>query len=312
VRNYELVTANGEILNVNYQSYPDLFWALRGGGSNFGIVTRFDYETFPQGDLFAGNIYFDYEHKDAVMAAWNSVAIDSDPKSATWLGVAHHEGKKLLIALLMYSEPTEDFHLMKELSTIPSIGGTAQIRSMADMAHHIDENQAKDHYQNYWNHTFKFDPDFVTWLVDMYIGEFAPYSMSYETDQQSMLLMQFITKEAASFMSREGGCCLPLNEKEAPYVNVMFPTAWKIAEDEERVLTIVRKLMTLAVEEGKRRGLYVDFIYLNYASKFQDALKGYGKKNYQKLQRIASKYDPDGVFQRSSAGHFKFGGPPTV
>lgn len=47
--------ANGSISNINYQSHPDLFWALRGGGPNFGIVTRFDLETFCQGPVWAGN-----------------------------------------------------------------------------------------------------------------------------------------------------------------------------------------------------------------------------------------------------------------
>ncbi|KAJ0419640.1 hypothetical protein BJY00DRAFT_285658 [Aspergillus carlsbadensis] len=45
VANYELVLANGTITNVNQASHPDLFFALRGGGNNFGIVTRFDFET---------------------------------------------------------------------------------------------------------------------------------------------------------------------------------------------------------------------------------------------------------------------------
>lgn len=46
VYNYQVVTANGEIIDVNYDSeYSDLYWALRGGGNNFGLVTRFDLYT---------------------------------------------------------------------------------------------------------------------------------------------------------------------------------------------------------------------------------------------------------------------------
>jgi FAD/FMN-containing dehydrogenase len=40
VKNYEVVVASGEILEVNQETYPDLYWALRGGGNNFGVVTR--------------------------------------------------------------------------------------------------------------------------------------------------------------------------------------------------------------------------------------------------------------------------------
>jgi hypothetical protein len=54
----------------------------------------------------------------------------------------------------------------------------------------------------------------------------------------------------------------------------------------------------------------VDFKYMNYAAVNQDVLKGYGKENYDRLQAIAEKYDPDQVFQKLSPGYFKFGGPP--
>jgi len=57
VRNFEVVLANGSIADVNFKTHPDLYWALRGGGAGFGIVTRFDLETHPLetvwGDLTA-------------------------------------------------------------------------------------------------------------------------------------------------------------------------------------------------------------------------------------------------------------------
>lgn len=51
---YEVVSANGEILSVTANSYPDLFWALKGGSSNFAIVTRFKLRTFPSDKVLAG------------------------------------------------------------------------------------------------------------------------------------------------------------------------------------------------------------------------------------------------------------------
>lgn len=52
--NYEIVLANGDIVNANASSLPDLFWALNGGGKNFGIVTRFDIETIPSPKIWGG------------------------------------------------------------------------------------------------------------------------------------------------------------------------------------------------------------------------------------------------------------------
>ncbi|KAE9375878.1 FAD-binding domain-containing protein [Stipitochalara longipes BDJ] len=54
VRNYEIVLANGSIANINYKSHPDLYWALRGGAGNFGIVTRFDLEAYELGPIWGG------------------------------------------------------------------------------------------------------------------------------------------------------------------------------------------------------------------------------------------------------------------
>lgn len=53
--NYEVVTANSKVIQVNAQSHSDLFWALKGGSNNFGIVTRFDCKTYPTNQIFGGS-----------------------------------------------------------------------------------------------------------------------------------------------------------------------------------------------------------------------------------------------------------------
>jgi hypothetical protein len=54
----QIVLANGSISNISQASHPDLYFALRGGGSNFGIVTRLDLQTFPQGLFWGGHKYY--------------------------------------------------------------------------------------------------------------------------------------------------------------------------------------------------------------------------------------------------------------
>lgn len=56
---YELVLANASIVEVTASNYPDLFKALKGGGSNFGIVTSYTLQAYPQGDVWGGNLIFD-------------------------------------------------------------------------------------------------------------------------------------------------------------------------------------------------------------------------------------------------------------
>ena len=122
--------------------------------------------------------------------------------------------------------------------------------------------------------------------------------------------MQYYTKEAVSHMRRDGGNCLPLREEDVPYLNFLTPSAWLHDKDSDLVLSVVRKVHGLAREEGKRLGLLVDFIYMNYGSAHQDVLKGYGKESYDRLKNVAAKYDPEAVFQTLMPGYFKFGGSP--
>lgn len=58
VKSFEVVLANGSIVNANAQENPDLWAALKGGSNNFGIVTAFDLLTFPQGDIYGGNVVY--------------------------------------------------------------------------------------------------------------------------------------------------------------------------------------------------------------------------------------------------------------
>src|SRR5512141_3285125 len=54
VRSFEVVTADGRLLRANVNENVDLYWALRGGGGNFGVVTAFDYQLQPLGPILGG------------------------------------------------------------------------------------------------------------------------------------------------------------------------------------------------------------------------------------------------------------------
>jgi FAD/FMN-containing dehydrogenase len=73
LREVELVTASGDVLTVHAESHPDLFWALRGGGGNFGVATRFTFEAAPVDGLAGGHVHFDQSDVRAVLGAWRDV-----------------------------------------------------------------------------------------------------------------------------------------------------------------------------------------------------------------------------------------------
>jgi FAD/FMN-containing dehydrogenase len=70
VRAIELVTADGTFRRVDHDNEPDLFWALRGGGGNFGIVTALEVQLYSIPDIYAGVLFFPWERSSEVLHAW--------------------------------------------------------------------------------------------------------------------------------------------------------------------------------------------------------------------------------------------------
>lgn len=66
----ELVTADGELRCVDHDNDPELFWALRGGGGNFGVVTAVEFRIFPISEVYAGVLFFPWERSSEVLHAW--------------------------------------------------------------------------------------------------------------------------------------------------------------------------------------------------------------------------------------------------
>jgi FAD/FMN-containing dehydrogenase len=82
----EIVTADGEIRTTSRSEHSDLFWALRGGGGNFGVVTRFVFRLHEVGpDVFGGLIAWPFERADEILAAYRRIASAAPVELAAWL-----------------------------------------------------------------------------------------------------------------------------------------------------------------------------------------------------------------------------------
>ena len=67
----ELVTADGRLRRVDREHDPELFWALRGGGGNFGLVTAIEVQLYPMAEVYAGAFFFPWERSSEVLHAWH-------------------------------------------------------------------------------------------------------------------------------------------------------------------------------------------------------------------------------------------------
>jgi hypothetical protein len=80
----ELVTAEGRAARVDAEHEPDLFWALRGGNGNYGVVTALEFEVYPVDDLYAGAMFFPFEQAGDVMHAWAGFLPTLPEELMTW------------------------------------------------------------------------------------------------------------------------------------------------------------------------------------------------------------------------------------
>ncbi|MGY4154634.1 FAD/FMN-containing dehydrogenase [Bradyrhizobium sp. USDA 4461] len=137
----ELVTADGRLLRASATEHPDLFWAIRGGGGNFGIVTTFEYRLFPVGPmLLAGSVVYPYDRAREAMrfyhgfakSAPDALSLDAGlattptgervfSVSACYIG-SIEEGERVVKPLRTYGAPIQDQITQRSYLDIQSAG----------------------------------------------------------------------------------------------------------------------------------------------------------------------------------------------
>ena len=85
----ELVTAEGELVRTDAEHEPELFWALRGGGGNFGAVTAIEFAVHPVRELYAGALFFALEQSSEVLHAWSELLPALPEEITSWANVLH-------------------------------------------------------------------------------------------------------------------------------------------------------------------------------------------------------------------------------
>ena len=175
---------------------------------------------------------------------------------------------------------------------------------MSGMADLLNQGApAVGNYETWWGISLKMDRQLLQFIADTFYAQEATVA-----DVEKILLIaaiQPITDSAIKAMQKNGGNALGLDLSKGPYFVLNFNAAWTKAEDEPKFQAVIANTIKLIKAEAKRRNLDNDFIYLNYASEFQDPIGSYGKKNKERLIQISKKYDPKQVFQYLQPGGFK-------
>lgn len=85
----ELVTADGELIRVDAENEPELFWALRGGNGNFGIVTAIEFNVVELDEVYAGALFFPIERSAEVLHTWNAIRHSFPDELMSWASLLH-------------------------------------------------------------------------------------------------------------------------------------------------------------------------------------------------------------------------------
>ncbi|KAJ7581441.1 FAD dependent oxidoreductase [Mycena floridula] len=124
---YELVKPNGKVVTVTLKSDPELFFGLKGGFNNFGIVTRFTLKTHTQGQVWGGSVLFSEDQTEAITEATAKFsATNTDPNAALILNYISFNGQRILGLEAFYDGPEPPAGLFDDFIALPPILGTLQ------------------------------------------------------------------------------------------------------------------------------------------------------------------------------------------
>ena len=214
--------ANASIVEVNQQSFPDLYFALRGGGNNFGIVTRFDLETFPQGQMWGGMTSYPITANASLLSALYNFAVNAptDPDAALIVAFAYVEGEYVAVTDIEYAKPIIDPPIFREFTAIESITSTLRITSLSNLTEEFKTANPSGFREFYSTATFKKTPGLQDQILELFVTEVN--SIKDAEGILPALVLQPITTDVISYFSKNGGNALGITEPDGPLIRKLI------------------------------------------------------------------------------------------
>lgn len=283
----EIVTADGEFRTANATENPDLFWAVRGGGGNFGVVTSFEYQLHPVGMLLAGMILHPFENAKAVMTEYRDFMRNCPEELTSMCGLLTspdgdkmagivicyngdiQEGERLLEPLRKFGNPIADL-----LAPMPYTSVQTMIDALTPSGR---QNYEKVH----------FLADLSDDAIDIMIDSFKEV-----TSPHSAILIQHIGGE----MQRGAGDDVAYCQRDALYNQIIF-SAWLDRGESEVHIKWNRDLWE-AMKPHSTGGVYVNDIGREVEEGSDMIRAAYGA-SYPRLVEIKNKYDPKNLFRHN-------------
>jgi FAD/FMN-containing dehydrogenase len=289
----QLVTADGEVLHVDAGSHPDLFWALKGGGGNFGVVTSFELQTHPVGPEIVGGarmypfadareIYHFY--REYCRTAPEQLGLNCFATTAPELDFIPPEvqGEKIMMVLACWHGPREEadevLRPLREFGT-PFLD-MIEPRSYTEMQSMFDAGGAPGR-RSYWKAGY----------VDEMSDEGLDTMIEYASKLSSPLSFMELALIGGAITRFPEGATGP----RSPQFNQLVISTWEDPAEDELHIGFSRELFD-AMRPFHNGGVYVNYLSVEGADRVHDA---YGGPVFERLVQVKRRYDPTNLFRHN-------------
>lgn len=292
----EVVTAQGEVIRAAADENADLFWALRGGGGNFGIVTSFEYRLFPVGpDILGGAIVWAGSDASDVLhflrrfsattpRETTCVAVLRIAPPAPWLPKEIH-GKPIVAVFVCHSGSTEEGE--RVLSPLRSFGRrVADIvtrRPYAQMQSLLDATQPKGR-RYYWK------SHYLAGIEPVLIDQLVAHAARIPSPHSAINIFHL-----GGALSELPAAHSPVGNRDANFV-LNIAASWENKADDESNLRWARDCFE-ATRASSTGGVYINFLTEEEGADRIEA--AYGKATLGRLAGLKAKYDADNMFRHT-------------
>jgi FAD/FMN-containing dehydrogenase len=287
-----LVTADGRLLHASPEENKDLFWGIRGGGGNFGVVTGFEFRLHPAGPEVFGGLVFHPAERAPSLLRFLRTYLPSSPEELTVLTLlrrapeapfvpAEFRGRPVIANLVVHSGDPE--RVERDLAPLRTFGkplvDLVAWRPYTAVQALTDASWAPG-FGNYWK------SDYLAGIPDGAI-EVLTEHLATITSPLSDFKIAYLGGAAARLPDDSA-----LSHRQLPFL-LNINTRWPLGEDPDAHVAWTRSLFEgmKPFSEGK---VYVNFLM----DEGQDRVRAaYGPEKYERLLALKRRYDPDNVFR---------------
>ncbi|KAJ8091406.1 hypothetical protein PM082_015124 [Marasmius tenuissimus] len=303
VFNYEVVLSDGRIVDANKDTNPDLFWALKLAGTNYGIVTRFDMRTFHSPSIWGAVSVYPFTNPTSSELLTNFaqyVHNEQNRKDFKAVVFNYNNGMDLTMSVQVNldSAPLDNMTSASPIMHLEKVGTTHDV--VDEVIAHALESTART---TWFTFTTKVAPDFFMDMHGIAQSLFEPLK-----DREGLTTTLSFQSFQKSYI--EGAAHSPiynvLKQSNDDLICILILVTWTDPADEPAIKEATNTLGAWGEAEARRRGLLNDFVYLNYANGGQRVYeRSVTPEDLDKMREIQKKYDPSATFENLWRGGYK-------